>query len=363
MAANAAALNIPSLNKRSKVMENSLQFEAEASDARIVPEDQGADQFMDHLLSIKIVMADLDLLRTFLAIYRTGSVTAAARTLDLTQPAVTSQLKAFEASLGRALFTRLPRGMAPTPAAHALASSVAVHLDTLEAVVSSARSWTGTLDGTLLLGGPGEFLAVNVLPALATLTEKGVRLQVQLGLTGELLDSLAAGRLDLVIATIRTPRRDLEFEALCDEEFVLVAGPAWAARLPRPVIAKEGAAAFDGVPLVAYADDLPIIRRYFRAVFHRRIQRAPAIVVPDLRAVLAATVAGAGVTVLPRYLCVGHLARGELMDLHPTRTPPTNTLYLARRTTNPLTPRAEVARQLLRQASAGWRIPPVAGFS
>jgi DNA-binding transcriptional LysR family regulator len=59
----------------------------------------------------------LDLLRTFLAVYREGSLTRAAQRLSLSQPAVTGQLKTLEAELGRPLFTRLPRGVEPTPAA------------------------------------------------------------------------------------------------------------------------------------------------------------------------------------------------------------------------------------------------------
>jgi DNA-binding transcriptional LysR family regulator len=45
--------------------------------------------------------------------------------------------------------------------------------------------------------------------------------------------------------------------------------------------------------------------------------------------VLAATVAGAGVSVLPVYLCRAHLAAGTLIALHEPETTPINTFYLA----------------------------------
>ncbi|MFI1564427.1 LysR substrate-binding domain-containing protein [Streptomyces sp. NPDC020490] len=61
----------------------------------------------------------------------------------------------------------------------------------------------------------------------------------------------------------------------------------------------------------------------------RRPAGTPAVVVPDLRAVLAAAVAGAGVTVLPTYLCAAELACGHLVRLLDVEVPPLNTLFLA----------------------------------
>ena len=58
---------------------------------------------------------DSDLLRSFLAVADTGSVTAAADRLGRTQSAVSLQIKRLEDSLGQPLFERLPRGVALTP--------------------------------------------------------------------------------------------------------------------------------------------------------------------------------------------------------------------------------------------------------
>jgi DNA-binding transcriptional LysR family regulator len=76
---------------------------------------------------------------------------------------------------------------------------------------------------------------------------------------------------------------------------------------------------------------LPLIRRYWHSVFGRPLHGSAAVVAPDLRAVLAATVAGAGISVLPRYLCRNHLAAGMLVTLFEPELAPINTLYLATR--------------------------------
>ncbi|MQY12888.1 hypothetical protein SRB5_30270 [Streptomyces sp. RB5] len=70
-------------------------------------------------------MYGLNLLRTFLAVHRAGSFTAAASLLGLSQPTVTAQIRALEQQTARELFERRPRGVVPTPAADELAVRVA----------------------------------------------------------------------------------------------------------------------------------------------------------------------------------------------------------------------------------------------
>lgn len=249
-----------------------------------------------------------DLLRTFLAVHREGSVTAAARRLGLSQPAVTGQVRSLEAALGKQLFVRQPRGVAPTPAADLLARQVAGPLDALEAVADPAPD---AVTGTVHLGGAAEFMTEKVLPALAT---AGIRLRVTLGLNDDLVRGLEAGALDLAVLTTRPRSRRLVAEPLYDEEFVLVAA----------VAGDPG-----HMPLVAYAEELPIIRRYWRSVYGTRATRTAEVVVPNLHAVLAAVRAGAGFSVLPEYLCRADLAEGRLVVLEHPEVPPLNTLFLA----------------------------------
>ncbi|MFF4687867.1 LysR family transcriptional regulator [Streptomyces sp. NPDC001307] len=294
---------------------------------------------------------DLNLLRTFLAVYRSGSFTGAAQLLGLSQPTVTTQMRTLERQTGRELFKRLPRGVAPTAVADELAVRVAPGLDMLAAVAGPDTAEGRTAE-PVHLAGPAELLCTRVLPALAPLVADGVRLRVAAGLTDALLDELRAGRHDLVIATHRPRGRTLSAVALADEEFVLVAAPSWAERLKEP-LAAEGPAVLHSVPLVTYAEDLPIARRYWRHVFGRRLSCPAAVTVPDLRGVKAAVVAGAGFTVLPRYLCADELACGALVLLHEPDDPPINTGYLVRRPGVPDNPDVIRVRDHLLRAFRG----------
>jgi DNA-binding transcriptional LysR family regulator len=296
----------------------------------------------------------LDLLRTFLAVHRAGTLTGAAQVLGLSQPAVTGQLRALERALRQPLFVRHARGVVPTATADDLARRLDGPLDALVAVAATVVD-TGTLAGrTLRVGGPGELVAARVLPALAGTAAADVAVRVRLGLAEDLLGELAAGRLDLVVSTVRPRRRGVHHAPLFDEEFTLLAAPAVVARVDRHLLATEPATALRDLPLLAYAEDLPIVRRWWRHVLGAPPPRRAVVVVPDLRALRAAAVAGVGATVLPRYLCADDLAEGRLVEVLPTDDPPINTLYLAARGAARTEPHIAHAWDALLVAARTW---------
>ncbi|MEU6475073.1 LysR family transcriptional regulator [Streptomyces massasporeus] len=295
---------------------------------------------------------DLNLLRTFLAVYRSGSFTAAAQLLGLSQPTVTTQIRSLERQTRRELFERLPRGVAPTAVAEELAARVAAPLDALAEAAGHGPRERSRAE-PVHLAGPAELLSTRALPALAPLVTEGVRLRVTMGLTEPLLEELRSGRHDLVIATTRPRGRTLSAVPLTDEEFVLVAAPAWADRVaPHP--AADGPAALHDIPLITYAEDLPIVRRYWRHVFGRRLNCRAAVSVPDLRAVLALVTAGAGYSVLPRYLCAGELASGALVLLDAPEDAPINTGFLVQRPGTSDNPHVTLVRDRLLEAGRTW---------
>lgn len=299
-------------------------------------------------------MADLEHVRTFVAVYRTLSLTRAAAVLHRSQPTVSAHIKSLEAEAGRRLFVRLARGVAPTPHGHALARELLPHLDAIESTLEDLGP-RRPLEGVTYLGGPADLMSLKVIPALTPLVEQGLRVSARLGIAEPLLQQLANGDLDLVVATRRSTRRDLEFEPLFDEDFVLVGSPAWAQDLPADVIAARGAAALEGVRVVAFDEELPLMRGYFAQVFGQAPGGTTTIVIGDLRGICEAVVAGAGISVLPRYVVAGALARGALVELHRVPKPPTNTIYLARRP-GALEPRSSAVATTLRRAARDWAL-------
>jgi DNA-binding transcriptional LysR family regulator len=275
---------------------------------------------------------DLSLLRTCLAVYRTGSLTKAARQLGISQPAVTGQLRTLETRLDQKLFLRMPHGTVPTDAGRELIRETATALDSLEAALGRRLEPKGLSDRAIRLAGPHEIISSRVLPAIADLISDGLRLYISFGLADELLAELAEGMHDLVISTSQPRHPAISSMPLMDEEFALVGAPRWAEQITPEDINRYGPAALKDVPVLAYADTLPIIQRYWMTVFSQRPEIDVPIVVPDLRAILAAVKVGAGVSVIPVYLCADDIARGDIKVLYEPRLPPLNTLFLAGRT-------------------------------
>jgi len=86
---------------------------------------------------------DIDALRTFLAIHRAGTITAAAAELFRSQPAVSRRLALLEAGLGAPLFERVPGGLVLSEAGHALlpfADKMLATLTDAEAAVRAVRA-------------------------------------------------------------------------------------------------------------------------------------------------------------------------------------------------------------------------------
>ncbi|MGW1667188.1 LysR family transcriptional regulator, partial [Streptomyces microflavus] len=96
---------------------------------------------------------DLTLLRTFLAVHRAGSFTRASASLGLSQPAITAQMRTLEKQVGKQLFERLPRGVAPTGPADELARRLAPHLDAIEEIAAREVRGVDSLRRTVHLGG------------------------------------------------------------------------------------------------------------------------------------------------------------------------------------------------------------------
>lgn len=131
-----------------------------------------------------------DFYRTFLAVLRSGSLSAAARELGLTQPTVGRHIDALEQAVGYQLFTRSQQGLLPTQPALALKPYAENLATTAAAMRRLASGEFGGVRGTVRISA-SDVVGVEVLPPiLAALQEEHSSLELELSLSDSLEDLL-----------------------------------------------------------------------------------------------------------------------------------------------------------------------------
>ena len=146
---------------------------------------------------------DVRRLRVLREVAHTGSFSAAAAALSFTQPAVSRQIATLETEAGTQLVERNARGIRLTPAGELLVSHADVILDRLAAAEAQLEAVAGLQGGRLRVGA---FPTANstLLPlAIRAFTElhPDVELRLEEANSGELLDRLGTGELDVAVVS------------------------------------------------------------------------------------------------------------------------------------------------------------------
>jgi len=145
-------------------------------------------------------MLDFELLRAFVAVAECGGFRRAAERLHLTQSTVSQQIKRLELEAGRPLFRRTTRAVALTDGGEMLLGDARRLLQLEEA--TRHRLTAPQLSGLVRLGAVEEVAGDSLPPALSRFARQHphVRLEVQVGVSAELIEQIDAGGLDVVLA-------------------------------------------------------------------------------------------------------------------------------------------------------------------
>lgn len=165
---------------------------------------------------------DLAALRAVLKIAELGSFTQAARSLGVTQPAISQQVARLETELGKPLFDRQGRRIALTEAGEKLCR----HAGQIVALADDARRIVTDDDdsGTVIVAAIPT-IAPYLLPTVLSDFRKAhprVQTEVHEEVTASLLQRCANGEIDVGLLALPAERRYLHFEKLYDEELLLV---------------------------------------------------------------------------------------------------------------------------------------------
>ncbi len=174
-----------------------------------------------------------DELRTFVEVARDGSLSGAARRLGVTQPTVGRHIDALEAALGLTLFTRSPRGLAPTPAASALEPHAEAMAAAAAALARTASGEAAADRGTVRVTA-SEIVGVEVLPpVLAAFHAEHPGIVIELALTNRTQD-LARRDADIAVRMVRPTQSGLVARRIGSSRISLFAHRDYLARFGEP---------------------------------------------------------------------------------------------------------------------------------
>ncbi|UYY57539.1 LysR family transcriptional regulator [Sphingomonas sp. S2-65] len=149
-----------------------------------------------------------DLYRSFAAVLRTGSLSAAARALDLTQPSVSRHIEALEQSVGGALFVRSQRGLSPTDRALAMKPYAEQLVAASAALLRSASADAGAVAGSVRITASEMVGVMHLPPLLAALRRAHPELSSEL-VVSNTVDDLLQRHADIAIRMVEPTQQAL----------------------------------------------------------------------------------------------------------------------------------------------------------
>jgi DNA-binding transcriptional LysR family regulator len=238
-------------------------------------------------------MLDFELLRAFVAVAECGGFHRAAERLNLTQSTVSQQIKRLELETQCPLFRRTTRSVALTDDGEMLLGEARRLLQLEEA--ARQRLGAPRLSGTVRLGVVEEVADGSLPSALARFAalHRGVKLEVQIGVSMELIEQLHAGLLDVVCAA--RPPGSTKGRLVSRESLV------WAAADTFDLVPGEA------LPLALYRERSVSREVALAALQDSELTWEIVYTSPSLTGLRAAALAGLAITPLPESTVIAGL--------------------------------------------------------
>ena len=292
---------------------------------------------------------DFRQLRYALSVSKERSFTGAAKRLNISQSAVSEQVKLLEEEIGFELFHRTSRGIESTDRGRTFLYESERVMGDLLSLTDTARRLRGALSDTLTIG-MGSGMAQIFIPRMFADLERdlpGVRLEIMTAPTKNIFNELHEERIDAGIAIESNPDRlpaGLIFDRLVDAEMALITHPKHAlARSKQPIdIGRLVAEPFIMSELtVGYGQVV------FSLFTDLGIRPNILAVVDNIETMKMIVQAGGGIAIVPRACAENEVALGLLKAL--AIAPARNVSLSLFRRHEPLSRRKETALLKLRE--------------
>ncbi|MDR6991399.1 LysR family transcriptional regulator [Luteimonas sp. 3794] len=262
----------------------------------------------------------------FLRVLDTGSISAAARSLDLSPALASQRLKRLEDALGVRLLHRTTRRLHPTPEGLRLAGEGRALVEALDGLAGSLRESGGqAVGGTLRVTMSASFGRLHISPRLPRFLAAHPGLQVSVHMSDQQVDLVREG-FDLAIRIGDLDDSQLVGRRIARNPRVLVASPAYLARHGAPA-APIDLTAHDCLVLVGSRGRQDRWQLLDGAGGDSTVTVSGALD-SNLGEVLRdAALADAGIALLALWHVVDDLHAGRLVRVLPTWAPPVTAIH------------------------------------
>jgi LysR family nitrogen assimilation transcriptional regulator len=263
---------------------------------------------------------DLRQIQYFICLFEEGSVTRAARRLNIVQPALSMQLARLEDMLGHPLFERNKQGMVPTEAARQMYKLFLPIIQDFSHAKAKVMAVDGEISGHVNIGLIASITEGVLAATLSMFSARFPKVGVTVadGYSATLTNWVSAGQIEAAI--INNPRRNraVNFEHIIDEDMVLITAAGSSVAMPAKLTLKKVYAL--GVGLV-----LPTRNHGLRAVLDdfaqdEKVELKPSFEVDSLNTIIELVASTQLATILPRIVAHRGVTNGVL-QIHPFSTP------------------------------------------
>ncbi len=181
---------------------------------------------------------DWNLARAFCATADSGSLSAAARKLGLTQPTLSRQVAELEAELGVALFERVGKKLVLTATGRGLLEHARVMAAAAEDLVLSAAGQTKEVAGPVCLSATEAFAAYILPDVIERIREQAPQVTISIIATDSISD-LRRREADIAIRHLRPTEPELIARKVGEMHADFYASSRWVARHGRPAAASD----------------------------------------------------------------------------------------------------------------------------
>ncbi|MCB0648447.1 MAG: LysR family transcriptional regulator [Saprospiraceae bacterium] len=245
-------------------------------------------------------MINLEWLRTFSVIYECKNITEASRKLNITQPGVSKHLAALESHIGKKLFERTTRKLAPTEFGKFLYAQISNPLQELEKVAYYSGQRAKKERHAITIGCTTDFFKKELIDKIYSFD---MYIVTHFGTEKDLIEALEMDKIQLLVGIKKHDVYDHQFTYLKEEDLALICSKD--IQIPQNVEENDGEFLqwIQKQTWFTYDNNQSDIHKYWDTNFNAKPKIVPRYILPSYLDIIEALTENSGFSIVPSQLC------------------------------------------------------------